>query len=75
MHSVPSSDAINPGLQVQPEPAIVPHTPPWEQVSLGATPSSGLAPITHCAVTSMDVLRRSMIGARISGRMTRPTVS
>ncbi len=75
MHSVPSSDATNPGLQVQPEPAIVPHTPPWKQVSLGATPLSGLAPVTHCAATSIGVLRRSMIGERVSGRMTKPAVS
>ncbi len=75
MHSVPSSDATNPGLQVQPELAKVLHTPPWEQVSLGAPPLSGVALVTHCAVTSIGVLRRSMIGERVSGRRTKPTIS
>ena len=75
MHTVPSSDATNPGLQVQPEPGIVLHTPPWEQLNLGATPLSGLALATHCAVTSIGMLRRSMIGARVSGLMTKLTVS
>ena len=75
MHTVPSSDATNPGLQVQPESPIVLHTPPWEQLSLGAIPLSGLAPTTHCAVTSIGMLRRSMIGERVSGLTTKLTVS
>ncbi len=75
MHSVPFPDVTNAGLQVQPEPAIISHTPPREQVSLGATPLSGPAPVTHCAATSIGVLRRSMIGERVSGRMTKLTVS
>ena len=74
MQAVPSAFMEKPELQVQP--LMMLHIPPCEQVTIGLSPTVGLAFPTHCSPSTLiGWLVVEIGGARVSGKMIRFSVT